>query len=101
METERFPADILEQLERDMDGTLPTLRLYVRGSPMRDDLREFICAWVVYRSDEGLGYVSMRPILNPNDHRLHTSPISLPCSSSMLLLLKHSFRWSICLHDLV
>ena len=23
---------------------------------MRDDLHELVCAWVVYRSDEGLGY---------------------------------------------
>lgn len=54
----RFPKDILDRLELDMTDTLPTLKLYMPGSPMRDDLKDFICAWVVYRSDEGLGYVS-------------------------------------------
>ncbi|KAK1923371.1 rab-GTPase-TBC domain-containing protein [Papiliotrema laurentii] len=52
----RFPKDVSDQMEQDMDVTLPTLRLYVRGSPMRDDLRDFVSAWVVYRSDDGLGY---------------------------------------------
>lgn len=56
----RFPQAILDQLEKDMTDTLPTLRLYMPGSPMRDDLREFICAWVVYRSDDGMAYVSRR-----------------------------------------
>jgi hypothetical protein len=54
----RFPQNILDRLEADMDDTLPTLKLFVPGSPMRDDLREFVCAWVVYRSDDALGYVS-------------------------------------------
>ncbi|KAK6908825.1 hypothetical protein I204_01890 [Kwoniella mangroviensis CBS 8886] len=52
----RFPQDVLDQMEKDMDNTLPTLRLYHRGSPLRDDLKEIMCAWVVYRSDDGLGY---------------------------------------------
>ncbi|ORY34660.1 rab-GTPase-TBC domain-domain-containing protein [Naematelia encephala] len=54
--TGRFPQDILDQMENDMDNTLPVLRMFVRGSPMRADLRELLCAWVVCRSDEGLGY---------------------------------------------
>ncbi|WVQ77523.1 hypothetical protein IAR50_007209 [Cryptococcus sp. DSM 104548] len=53
---ERFPPDLLEKLERDLDNTLVTLNVFYRGSPLRDDLRELVCAWLVYRSDEGLGY---------------------------------------------
>ncbi|TYJ53197.1 hypothetical protein B9479_006175 [Cryptococcus floricola] len=53
---ERFPADLLETLERDLDNTLVTLNVFYRGSPLRDDLKELVCAWLVYRSDEGLGY---------------------------------------------
>ncbi|WWC73596.1 uncharacterized protein I206_107568 [Kwoniella pini CBS 10737] len=52
----RFPQDILDRMELDIDKTLPTLRLFHRGSPLRDDLKELICAWVVYRSDDGQGY---------------------------------------------
>lgn len=57
----RFPQDTLEVIERDMDRTLPQLKLFIPGSPMRDDLREVLCAWVVYRSDDGLGYVRVLP----------------------------------------
>lgn len=56
LEHGRFPQDILEQLEQDLDHTLNTLHIFQRGSPMRDELKELICAWVVYRSDESLGY---------------------------------------------
>ncbi|KAK8849766.1 hypothetical protein IAR55_005102 [Kwoniella newhampshirensis] len=52
----RLPQSILDQIEQDLDQTLATLRLFRRGSPVRDDLKEMLCAWVVYRSDEGLGY---------------------------------------------
>ncbi|OCF34333.1 hypothetical protein I317_05510 [Kwoniella heveanensis CBS 569] len=52
----RFPQAILDQMENDLDDTLPTLKMFHRGSPLRDDLRELVGAWVVYRSDEGLGY---------------------------------------------
>ena len=54
----RFPPDLLKQIERDLDDTLPTLKLFTPGSPLRDDLRGILCAWVVYRSDVGFGYVS-------------------------------------------
>ena len=57
LDSGRFPKDILDQIEHDMTVTLPALKLYVPGSPMRDDLKEFLCAWVVYRSDDGLAYV--------------------------------------------
>lgn len=59
LDSGRFPQHVLEQMEHDMSETLPSLKLYVPGSPMRDDLREFVCAWVVYRSDEGLSYVRL------------------------------------------
>ncbi|WWC65933.1 uncharacterized protein I303_108555 [Kwoniella dejecticola CBS 10117] len=52
----RFPQNVLDQIEVDIDKTLPTLKLFHRGSPLRDDLKEMICAWVVYRSDDGMGY---------------------------------------------
>ncbi|OWZ78813.1 hypothetical protein C365_02452 [Cryptococcus neoformans Bt85] len=54
--TGRFPPDLLKTIEGDMDNTLVTLKVFTRGSPLRDDLRELICAWLVFRSDEGLGY---------------------------------------------
>ncbi|KIR53899.1 hypothetical protein I315_03514 [Cryptococcus gattii Ru294] len=54
--TGRFPVDLLKTIEGDMDNTLVTLKIFTRGSPLRDDLRELICAWLVFRSDEGLGY---------------------------------------------
>ena len=54
----RFPPEILDKIERDLNDTLPTLKLFTSGSPLREDLRELLCAWVVCRSDEGLGYVS-------------------------------------------
>ncbi|WWC92902.1 uncharacterized protein L201_007864 [Kwoniella dendrophila CBS 6074] len=60
----RFPQDILDQMEKDMDDTLPTLRMFHRGSPLRDDLREVMCAWVVYRSDDGMGYVPYISLLS-------------------------------------
>ncbi|WVF68396.1 hypothetical protein IAT40_003161 [Kwoniella sp. CBS 6097] len=56
MDSGRFPQAILDQMEEDLDETLPTLKMFHRGSPLRDDLKELITAWVVYRSDEGLGY---------------------------------------------
>lgn len=57
IEAGRFPPDVLEWIERELDDTLPTLKLFTPGSPLRDDLRELLCAWVVCRSDESLGYV--------------------------------------------
>jgi hypothetical protein len=53
----RFPPDILERIEKDLDSTLVNLRLFQHGSPLRADLHELICAWVVYRSDTAMGYV--------------------------------------------
>jgi hypothetical protein len=52
----RFPPDILEQIEQDLDNTLRTLHVFQQGSPMRQDLKDVVCAWVVYRSDQARGY---------------------------------------------
>jgi hypothetical protein len=39
-------------------GTLPALHIFLPGAgPLSEDLRDMLCAWVVARSDEGLGYV--------------------------------------------
>lgn len=61
IESGRFPPDILERIEQDLDGTLVHLRLFQKGSPLREDLRELITAWVVYRSDTAMGYVRPPP----------------------------------------
>ena len=53
----RFPAEILDRIETDLDKTLVNLHLFQHGSPLRADLHELICAWVVYRSDTAQGYV--------------------------------------------
>ncbi|KAK4685032.1 hypothetical protein P7C73_g5123, partial [Tremellales sp. Uapishka_1] len=52
----RFPVGVLDQIETDLDDTLVTLKVFGRGSPMRDDVKELLHAWMVARSDEGLGY---------------------------------------------
>jgi hypothetical protein len=54
----RFPQDTLDRMDKEMDETLPTLKLFGPSGPMREDLKEILCAWVVYRSDSALGYVS-------------------------------------------
>lgn len=53
-----FPASVLALVEEDITGTLPSLHLFApeRG-PLYQDLKDMLCAWVVARSDEGLGYV--------------------------------------------
>ena len=53
-----FPAPVLVLIEEDIATTLPSLHLFIpeRG-PLYQDLKDMLCAWVVARSDEGLGYV--------------------------------------------
>ncbi|KAI0673696.1 rab-GTPase-TBC domain-containing protein [Trametes maxima] len=53
-----FPTTVLSLLEDDIRTTLPSIHLFApeRG-PLYQDLRDMLCAWVVARSDEGLGYV--------------------------------------------
>ncbi|TFK77391.1 RabGAP/TBC [Pluteus cervinus] len=52
-----FPQPTLNLIEQDMATTLPALHIFHReNGPMYGDLRDMLCAWVVSRSDEGLGY---------------------------------------------
>ena len=53
-----FPAPVLALIEEDIAGTLPSLHLFAPGKgPLYQDLKDILCAWVVARSDEALGYV--------------------------------------------
>ncbi|KAI0697592.1 RabGAP/TBC [Cytidiella melzeri] len=54
-----FPSTVLDQIEDDIRTTLPSLHLFApQTGPMYQDLKDMLCAWVVSRSDEGLGYMS-------------------------------------------
>ncbi|EIW63955.1 RabGAP/TBC [Trametes versicolor FP-101664 SS1] len=53
-----FPTTVLGLLEDDIRTTLPAISLFApEKGPLYQDLRDMLCAWVVARSDEGLGYV--------------------------------------------
>ncbi|EPT01597.1 hypothetical protein FOMPIDRAFT_77813 [Fomitopsis schrenkii] len=53
-----FPTTVLGLIEDDIATTLPNLHLFAPGvGPMYEDLKDMLCAWVVARSDEGLGYM--------------------------------------------
>lgn len=53
-----FPTTVLNLIEEDIATTLPSLHLFLPGKgPMYQDLKDMLCAWIVARSDEGLGYV--------------------------------------------
>lgn len=53
-----FPTTVLGLIEDDIMGTLPSLHLFKpETGPLYQDLKDMLCAWVVARSDEGLGYV--------------------------------------------
>ena len=53
-----FPTTVLRLLEEDIETTLPSIHLFTPGKgPLYQDLKDMLCAWVVSRSDEGLGYV--------------------------------------------
>jgi hypothetical protein len=52
-----FPTTTLNLMESDICSTLPSLNLFHPGTgPLYEDLKDLLCAWVVSRSDEGLGY---------------------------------------------
>ncbi|KAM6498745.1 Rab-GTPase-TBC domain containing protein [Amanita muscaria] len=54
-----FPEGTLSLIEEDISTTLPSLHIFNRDSgPLYADLRDMLCAWVVSRSDEGLGYTT-------------------------------------------
>lgn len=45
-------------MEADIVSTLPALHIFDSSTgPLYQDLKDMLCAWVVSRSDEGLGYV--------------------------------------------
>ncbi|KII93180.1 hypothetical protein PLICRDRAFT_49251 [Plicaturopsis crispa FD-325 SS-3] len=53
-----FPTTTLGLIEEDILSTLPALHIFhPETGPLYGDLRDMLCAWVVSRSDEGLGYV--------------------------------------------
>ncbi|KAF9225488.1 RabGAP/TBC [Gyrodon lividus] len=52
-----FPSEILQAIEEDILITLPTLHIFhSKTGPLYQDLKDMLCAWVVSRADEGLGY---------------------------------------------
>ncbi|KAJ7235867.1 rab-GTPase-TBC domain-containing protein [Mycena haematopus] len=52
-----FPSATLSLVEQDISTTLPSLHIFHReNGPLYPDLKDMMCAWVVSRSDEGLGY---------------------------------------------
>ncbi|CAE7134799.1 unnamed protein product [Rhizoctonia solani] len=53
-----FPVETLAIVEEDIRITLPGLHIFhPETGPLYQDLKDLLCAWVVSRSDEGLGYV--------------------------------------------
>ncbi|KAK7064109.1 Tbc1 domain family member 14 [Favolaschia claudopus] len=52
-----FPSAALSLIEQDISTTLPSLHIFHHETgPLYADLKDMLCAWVVSRSDEGLGY---------------------------------------------
>jgi hypothetical protein len=55
-----FPTETMAIIEEDIRATLPALHIFhPETGPLYQDLKDLLCAWVVSRSDEGLGYVSL------------------------------------------
>jgi hypothetical protein len=47
----------LTLIEQDISATLPALHIFHHETgPLYADLKDMLCAWLVSRSDEGLGY---------------------------------------------
>lgn len=54
-----FPTSTLNLIDQDIESTLPNLRIFsLNTGPLHHDLKELLCAWVIARTDEGLGYVT-------------------------------------------
>ncbi|KAJ3750773.1 rab-GTPase-TBC domain-containing protein [Lentinula detonsa] len=52
-----FSAATLSKIEDDIASTLPSLHIFHHETgPLYADLKDMLCAWVVARADEGLGY---------------------------------------------
>jgi TBC1 domain family member 14 len=53
-----FPTTSIGLIEQDVESTLPSLHIFhPHSGPMYEELKDMLYAWVVSRSDEGLGYV--------------------------------------------
>jgi TBC1 domain family member 14 len=67
LSSKSFPSDVLQMIEEDIIRTLPTLQIFhPEHGPLYQDLKDILCAWVVARSDEGLGYVRLPPSVLSN-----------------------------------
>ncbi|KAJ7631070.1 rab-GTPase-TBC domain-containing protein [Roridomyces roridus] len=52
-----FPSSALDLIDQDISTTLPSLHIFHHETgPLYGELKDMLCAWVVSRSDEGLGY---------------------------------------------
>lgn len=52
-----FPQLSLTMIEEDISTTLPSVHIFhPETGPLYQELKDMLCAWVVSRSDEGLGY---------------------------------------------
>lgn len=52
-----FPQATLDMIESDISTTLPSIHIFhPETGPLYTDLKDMLYAWVVSRSDEGLGY---------------------------------------------
>ncbi|KAF7307043.1 TBC1 domain family member 14 [Mycena indigotica] len=57
MSSGAFPSATLALIEQDISTTLPALHIFdAQTGPLHQDLKDMLTAWVVSRSDEGLGY---------------------------------------------
>jgi TBC1 domain family member 14 len=53
-----FPTTSLGLIDQDIQSTLPSLHIfYPNSGPMYEELKDMLYAWVVSRSDEGMGYI--------------------------------------------
>ncbi|KAI0304570.1 rab-GTPase-TBC domain-containing protein [Russula brevipes] len=58
LSTGTFPTTAIGLIEEDVRTTLPSLHIFHPDSgPMHAELKDMLYAWVVSRSDEGLGYI--------------------------------------------
>ncbi|ORY82308.1 rab-GTPase-TBC domain-domain-containing protein [Leucosporidium creatinivorum] len=64
--------EVVERLERDVEETLPTLKLFQKGGVMHDELVDVLLAYTMYASS-----VSLRP---------PRYPVGIACPAAMLLV---------------
>lgn len=85
----RYPPDVLAALERDVEDTLPTLKLYQKGGVMHDDLVDVLLAYIGYQASETMErprYVShvSRVTRCAMSDCLIGKPSGLACPAAML-----------------